>query len=293
MKNNLLPLLQQKAASLNPVKRSVAKYVQKLKSFIHSPVSAREAKRIERFSGDTALVEFVADVLVDDYPVWESPNGYDVVHYWYSIALLCFNPSQKTADQLFTITKNMIQYRFEDIHLLRRTYDFFTGVAMLDKHRQEISNFYRAIAPDVESLQWIKQIGLPEPSKDWEICFEFSTDGELKYEFNLTPEEKDSRLEVRVTVNSVAKGNAHSWWLSMYNANKTIRALWTRPEDNSIRVNDVVYHLPIKPSLLQFSETLRQIENILNIQFVRKPVRVYFSSGLKGKAAIARWMETL
>ena len=293
MKNKLLSVLEQKAAPLKPEKRNVARYLQKMKSFVHSPVTNREAKRIERFAGDTALVEFIADTLLNDYPVWESKEGYDMIHYWYSIALLCFNPSEKTAHRLLAITQRMVDTRFEDIHILRRTFDFFPEVSALDKHRELLKGFYQQIAPDVESLQWIKNIGLPEPPIDWEISFELSTDGERKYDFDLSPEERDSRLEVMVTVNSVAKGNAHSWWLSLYNTNKTIRALWTKPGDNSIRVNDMVHQLPFKPSLLDFSTILSHIETILGTKFVRKPVRVYFTSGLKGKSAIAKWMETL
>lgn len=292
MKNMFLPLLAQKAAQLNPLNKSIGKFVQKMKTFTYSPVSNRAAKRIERFSNDTDLVEFIADTLLHDYPVWEAQDGYDSIHYWYSVALLCFNPSEKAAERLLALTQKMADSKFEDIHLLRRTFDFFKNVPALDRHRQLLKDFYAGIAPKVESIQWIKQIGLDEPEKDWEISFELSTDGERKYDFDLTPEEKDSRLEVTVTVNSVAKGNAHSWWLSMYNNNKTIRALWTRPEDNAIRINDTVHHLPVQPSLLNFSTTLAHMEKLLNAKFIRKPVRVYFTSGLKGKSAIARWMET-
>lgn len=293
MRNTLLTLLQQKAAALSPVKNSVQKYVQKLSSFFHPPASIREAKRIRRFSGNSGLVELVADTLVNDYPVWEKQNGYDMAHYWYCITLLCFNASPKTADSLLAITQKMIDAHFEDIHILQRILQLFPEVAALNPHRKAVEHFYDAIAPSVESLQWIKQIGLPAPTKEWEIRFELSTDGERKYDFALTPEEKESRLELMITINSVAKGNGHSWWLSLYNSNKTIRALWTHPSDDSIRINDTIQHLSIKPSLHHFSQALTELEQILNTKFVRKPVHVYFSRGLKDKTAIDRWVATL
>ena len=293
MKKSLIPLLLQNAAHSKPLKKNAEKYVQKLQTFSHAPLSTRDARRIERFSADASLVEMVAGTLLNDYPVWEPHAGYDTIYYWYSMALLCINPNEKVSELLLAITKNMSRSGFEDIHLLRQMFDFFPDTTALGKHREEINNFYQAISPGVESLQWIKQLGLPEPVKDWRISFEFSTDGERKFDFNLTPEEKISRMEILVTVNSVAKGNGHSWRLIMYNPNKTVRAHWTGPQDRSIRVDDVDHILPVKPSLLNFAATLEQIENIVNTKFVRKPVRVYFTSGLKGKSAIARWMEKL
>ncbi len=293
MRNTLLTLLQQKTTPSDPVKNKLDNYVQKLSGFFHAPASIREAKRIRRFSTDSNMIELIADTLANHYPVWEQQDGYDMAHYWYCITLLCFNPSPKIVDRLFTITKNMVKWHFEDIHLLQRTFNFFPDVAALNSHRKAIEDFYAEIAPTVESLQWIQHIGLPEPMKEWEISFELSTDGERKYEFALTPEEKESRFELVVTVNSVAKGNGHSWWLSLYNSNKTIRALWTRPGENSIRIHDTVQHLAIKPTLLHFSQTLAQLEAMLHTKFVRKPVHVYFSRGLKDKSVIERWVASL
>jgi hypothetical protein len=225
--------------------------------------------------------------------VWLQEQAYDQVHYWYCIGLLCFQPEDKPAAQLYEIIEEMIHHSFEDIHLVRKMLDYFPAVAALDRHRERVAAFYQSIAPKVESLQWIQQVGLPVPSKDWQISFELSTDGERRFDFDLTPEEKDSRLEIVVTVNSVARGNAHSWWLNLYNTNKTVQAQWSQPTDKSIRVKDMEYALPVQPSLLNFADTLARIESIVNTRFVRKPVKVYFSSGLKGKEAIAKWMQSL
>lgn len=71
------------------VKAQMEKFAKKLQSFCYCPVLEKEFARMEPFATQEELVKLVFEI-IKNYEILDDPYGigYDLVGYWYCIALL-------------------------------------------------------------------------------------------------------------------------------------------------------------------------------------------------------------
>lgn len=66
------------------------KYCKNLANYSHCPVTKAEYKRMQKYTGETALVDVVLKALEGYYPTNENHimSGFDIVGFYYSVALI-------------------------------------------------------------------------------------------------------------------------------------------------------------------------------------------------------------
>jgi len=291
---DLAELYQQHAAHLpEPARREVAAFGAKLGTFVHAPTTFKEASRLEKFSRLPQLVDMVARVL-PQYQPWTRLH-YDIIGYWYSVALLSLARDAGALAALADLTTAALAAGWEGLDLLRRNYSFFPLEPALAAPRAAVEQYFQQLAPQVEALAWATQIGLqlPAAAADWTLSFELATDGEKKFAFQLTPAEKQQRLTLTVSAHGAPRGDGQSWDIRFGNHDNSTAGQFYSSHDRTLRRHNQLLTLPVAPSLLSFGEFLRALEAAVGARFQRKIVFSYFSKGLRNKGAVAQWLATI
>ena len=287
------PLYQHQAATLLPTEqRQVASFTRKLDSFVHAPANRTAADRLLPFCQQPAVVALVARVL-PQYRPWTLPY-YDIIGYWYSVALLSLARSEDALQALDQLTSEAMAAGWSALDLWRRNFLFFPNVPALAPLAAAVEHYFQQLAPQVEALVWARHIGLQVPATpDWLVSFVLSPDGENKFAFQLSDAEKKQRIQLSVDVYGNARGDGESWQIEFHNFENSTGGRFVSPNDTICRRNYQPLRLPIGPSLLHFGPALAAIEEAVGVRFVRRLAFSYFSKGIKNKGAVAQWLAGL
>ncbi|MGI4870258.1 MAG: hypothetical protein ACRYFX_03660 [Janthinobacterium lividum] len=289
----LSQLYQQHAAGLPAAEQQqVAAFLAKLESFVHAPDSLAAARRTEVFARQPALVALVAQVL-PQYRPWTLP-WYDIIGYWYSVALLSVAHAAEARQALASCTTEALAVGWRDLNIWQRNYTFFAAAPELATLRAAVEDYFQQLLPQLEALEWARQLGLQVPATPtWNLGFELTTDGENKFSFQLTEAEKQPRLILAVRVFAAAYGNGQCWEMRVYNDENSTGGTFGGPADRYLRVRYHLHTLPVAPSLLQLGKFLAAVEAATGAQFVRQVTFSYFSKGIKNKKAVPEWVAKL
>ncbi|MBF9220419.1 hypothetical protein [Hymenobacter ruricola] len=287
------PIYQHQAAGLLPTEQhEAAGFIRKLDSFVHAPLNRAAANRLLPFSQQPTVVALVARVL-PQYQPWARPY-YDIIGYWYSVALLSLARSEEALQALDQLTTEALAAGWTDLNLLRRNYRFFPEAAELAPLASAVDHYFQQLLPQTDSLIWARQIGLQvPPAPTWQASFELSTDGKKRFAFELSPAEKAQRLELAVSVYGAARGNGQSWDIRFGNVENTTAGNFFGSSTTSLRVQNRLLELPAAPSLLHFADTLAALEAAVGASFVRRISFSYFSNSIKNRGAVASWLAAL
>lgn len=141
----------------------------KLGSFIHAPLNLKEVLRMEPFAADAEVARAVAATL-DDYsiiptspeeregqPAAGLPKDYDIVRFWYCVALLALSAEPAAVRYLLVLARMLMVEDPAELYLLRRTVRLLEGFPFphLQELRSRIEAFY-----DTSRTSW-------RPSGGW------------------------------------------------------------------------------------------------------------------------------
>ena len=107
-------------------KKELKKFINKLNSFSTTPLNFKHAQRMLPFAQNERIFDIVSEVILN-YPIWEKySNGvclYDIKNYWYCVALLLCNGSERALQ----IVEHIVEHvsNDSDIKILIRTLNFF------------------------------------------------------------------------------------------------------------------------------------------------------------------------
>ncbi len=271
------------------LQKSGLKYIKKLESFVYVPSNFKDVKRLEPFLFNKDLLLFVSSIL-KGYPIWEKDGYYDIISYWYNFAFLVLSKEVDSLNTILDITEKMIRYKHCDINVLKRTLFLFGDDYTLTPLKEKVNIYFESIKDKIESIKWSNKIGLIIPPQEWTLSFIISTDGERKFPFQMTEEEKEKRVEISVIVYSSANGYGDSWYIRLSNSNGTISGIWSSVRDKNYRIGDYIYELHKSPSLFSFKELIKEIEQSLQCTFIKKIVFSSFSKGIRNKSAVDKWL---
>lgn len=271
----------------------------KLGSFIHAPLNLKEVLRMEPFASDGEVVRAVAATL-DSYAILPTspekrerqhttglPKDYDIVGFWYCVALLALSPEPAAVRYLLVLARMLMVEDPAELFLLRRTVRLLEGFPF--PHLQELGSrieaFYDTVTHQLEAFRWLEAAGVPWPeSYEWEIIAQFSSDGE-PYADPATPKEEQRRrvvLTFRLNSPRSLYGSCrqhNSYEISLRNDDNTTRGRWNEGHgDLFIEDRPVMQHRMFTP--LQLPELFDALEGF-GIRLVRKPVMVYTSQGIR------------
>lgn len=271
------------------LQKSLNKFVNKLESFTHCPADLKDYKRMEPFASDPELVQFIFQV-VKQYKMRDNIYEiFDLVSYWYCIALLSLYGGEDIKNFFESFTQYLIQHKHRDLDLLKRNMEVLCDLTYLNSMKTEIDQYYHTMNINSETYQWAQKIGLQIPDGFWIMEFVLSTDGQIKYTFQLSEEEKRKRLELTVKCYS-SRGNGQCYDVKMKNYMNDIRMNFDNlSEDRNLYFIDQTISLKNADSIYLLKELIYEIEHHTGISFERK--FAYFK-GPKGakKDVLQKWI---
>lgn len=150
----------------------------KLGSFIHAPLNLKEVLRMEPFAADAEVARAVAATL-DDYsiiptspeeregqPAAGLPKDYDIVGFWYCVALLALSAEPAAVRYLLVLARMLMVEDPAELYLLRRTVRLLEGFPFphLQELRSRIEAFYDTVTHQLEAFRWLEPPGFRGPS---------------------------------------------------------------------------------------------------------------------------------
>lgn len=107
----------------NDVKVTAWKFCKTLANFAHAPVSPAEYKRMEKWLGETELIDVLLEALKDYFP--DTTKEFDTIGFYYSIALISQSQYRrkdclKILEELTNFCINT-KYKWSDVTLRNMT----------------------------------------------------------------------------------------------------------------------------------------------------------------------------
>lgn len=176
--------------------KEIDKFCKKLESFTHCPVNEKEYNRMEVFSRDKELVDFIYKI-IKEYTINSDylSSYYDSVDYWYCIALFSLDEGKEKVEFIKDLSERLIEKKHKDIGLMQRNVYAFSNIKVFEDIRNNINKYMNEVEKNCEAYKWSNEIGLKLSENDyWEYYFMLSTDGEQKFAFQMTEEESRQLL---------------------------------------------------------------------------------------------------
>ena len=164
----------------------IAQLNEKLNKYVHAPTNLKEIMRMQPFADDPGVVRAVLETL-NGYDILPEPSQqadaffhYDIVAFWYCVALLALSGETDATEYLTQLARTLISKGPGDLNLLRRITLLLADRSHLDAINNELSKYYDRICPTLAAYRWLKEAGISVPQdREWEICIKFTTDGNI------------------------------------------------------------------------------------------------------------------
>lgn len=272
------------------LQKSLDKLVNKLESFTHCPVDLKEYKRMEPFASDSELVRCIIDIM-KKYKIPEEEFAiFDTVSYWYCIALLSFAGGEEIKTFLESLTKELMESHHRDLGLLKRNMNMLSELTYLHSMEVTIDEYFHNMDIHSEAYKWAGEIGLQIPDEFWVMEFVLSTDGDIKYAFQLSDDEKENRLEISVKCHT-PRGNGQCYEIKMKNYLNDIRVRYDNLSDcRNLYFKNQTIPLKNANSIRALKELISEIEQRTGLSFERKLAYFRGPKGVK-KDALQKWIR--
>jgi ribosomal protein L23 len=271
--------------------KEILNFLKRLQSYIHVPSNEKEINRMKAFSSKKFLVNFILKNL-ENYPYPRiSTYPFDIISYWYCIALLILSEDTKGKDYVFGLAKQFIKNEHLDLWQFRRLLEFI-NIEEYGGIKKEIELYFLSKQNDLDSYKWAKQIGLELPKDNsWMLFFELSTDGKFRFGNDLTELEKEKRL--RMTISVYPLQGERCWEIELKNWNNSISAWWPNLTEREIRLSKKKnnYVLKTEPSILNLKEVINEVETVFNVKFDKTIYSKRFKGKIRNKNAVQKWLN--
>lgn len=280
----------------------------KLDLFGYAPTDAKAVQRMATFAADPQLVLAVVMAL-DEYTIIPttpeelelfratgSSVNYDIPGFWYCIALLAQSTEACAQAYLLRLARLLMEQGPGELHILRRIVLLLPEQPQLQQLNNELAAYYEKIFSNLAAYQWMKEVGIPYPDMwEWNISFDFTSDGEPFPPGNQTREQGQARFTLSVRMFSPRSlywdyTRHTSYQISLRNEDNSIHGQWDEKDGHLIQgckwwMKDTLY----KPQ--QLAELFAKLEKF-GIRFVKSPVSMYVTKGIR-RAAIKKWIDKL
>lgn len=277
------------------VKTQAEKFAKKLQSFCYCPLSDKEYSRMKPFAVQEEVVNLVFEI-VKDCEIPDSDNYdaiFDVVGYWYCIALLSMSQNTDILEFLDSLTDSLIKRKHRNASLLMRNFENFKELPTLKKMYDKISRYFIELDKAAPVYELLDSIGVAAPrGAAWRFTFTLANYDKFELEKNLSDEEKEQRLDLKFEFHS-PYGDGECFVVSLKNCTNMIYMTNITNLDpfGSIYFPDRIVKITSAPSVMLIKETIAEIERVCETRFNRKMLLSYFPKEVKGKKLFEKWLE--
>lgn len=277
-----------------------------LDSYIHVPTDRKETERMKPYAEDSALVHIVADVIQGHSCIPSTPQEkedyritgiyrYDVIRFWYCVALLAQSPEGHARDCLSGLARTLMEQGPGELGILYRILLLLPEQEHLHGLTDELANYYRKIIPDLEAAKWLAEAGIPYPDTfEWSVSFRFTSNGEtVLLSGNETERKAWFTLSVELFGPQALYGDYTrftSYHIHVRNGDNSVHGHWNEKDGYLLRDNEYL----IKDEHYTPKQLIILMHRLsgLGIRFSKVPADMSASRGISGKA-VKEWIREM
>lgn len=275
-----------------------------LGSYIHAPTNRKEVERMKLYAEDSAIVRIVADVIREYSCIPSTPQekedyritgiySYDVIRFWYCVALLAQSPEEYARDCLSELARTLMEQGPGELGILYRILLLLPEREYLHGLTGELAGYYRKIIPDLEAAKWLAKAGIPYPdSFEWSVSFRFTSNGERVLLSGNEAEKKAwFTLSVELFGPEALYGDCTrftSYRIHVRNGDNSIHGHWNEKDGYLLRDDEYL----IKDERYTPEQLVILMHRLsgFGIRFSKVPAGVSASRGISGKA-VKKWIQ--
>ena len=271
-----------------------------LGSYIHAPTNRKEVERMKLYAEDSAIVRIVVDVIREYSCIPSTPQekedyritgiySYDVIRFWYCVALLAQSPEEYARDCLSELARTLMEQGPGELGILYRILLLLPEREYLHGLTGELAGYYRKIIPDLEAAKWLAKAGIPYPdSFEWSVSFRFTSNGERVLLSGNEAEKKAwFTLSVELFGPEALYGDCTrftSYRIQVRNWDNSIHGHWNEKDGYLLRDDEYL----IKDERYTPEQLVILMHRLsgFGIRFFKVPDGVSASSGISGKGVM-------
>lgn len=275
-----------------------------LGSYIHAPTNRKEVERMKLYAEDSAIVRIVVDVIREYSCIPSTPQekedyritgiySYDVIRFWYCVALLAQSPEEYARDCLSELARTLMEQGPGELGILYRILLLLPEREYLHGLTGELAGYYRKIIPDLEAAKWLAKAGIPHPdSFEWSVSFRFTSNGERVLLSGNEAEKKAwFTLSVELFGPEALYGDCTrftSYRIHVRNGDNSIHGHWNEKDGYLLRDDEYL----IKDERYTPEQLVILMHRLsgFGIRFSKVPAGVSASRGISGKA-VKKWIQ--
>ena len=275
-----------------------------LGSYIHAPTNRKEVERMKSYTENIALVRIVADVIRGYSCIPSTPQekedyritgiySYDVIRFWYCVALLAQSPEGYARDCLSELARTLMEQGPGELGILYRILLMLPEREYLHGLTEELAGYYRKIIPDLEAAKWLAKAGIPYPdSFEWSVSFRFTSNGETVLLSGNEAERKAwFTLSIELFGPEALYGDCTrftSYRIHVRNGDNSIHGHWNEKDGYLLRDDEYL----IKDERYTPEQLVILMHRLsgFGIRFSKVPAGVSASRGISGKA-VKKWIQ--
>ena len=276
-----------------------------LNSYIHAPTNRKEILRMQPYVTDGELIRIVADVLQGYHcipaTVQELENycmtglfNYDIIRFWYCVALLALSSDSRAIDCLSKLAHALMEQGPGDLNILYRIVLLLPEQKHLYELNRKLADYYKNIIPTLVGTQWLAKANIPYPDDfEWSISFHFTSDGEM---FPTSNDKGGEQTWFILTVRLFGPSSLFddytrftSYQIHVCNGDNSIHGEWNE-KDGFLLCNG---EWSMKNELYTPDQLVPLMHKLSNygIRFSKIPANVYVTKGIS-KNSVGEWIKS-
>ncbi len=274
-------------------------------------IDDKHADKIKPFADNKAVVDYICD-MIDSFAVPASEVTQSMA---YSMLLLAYSGTDRALGILEKLCRQAID---EDYYGMCLNLNFALRAAADDRVKplreemcQYLNDDFQKAFKKSNYFKLAAEIGLDVSviaermnSGDYDISssysFDLSTVEGVRFEMHADEEDKKRWYVLCVRING--PGAYHDLdvdILSNHQDHRSYSVLWNSPyepysyskrEYMELNLDGKLKELPNGCDLMHLGETIAQIERLMGVKFIRKPVLTRFSRSIKNRKKLTEWL---
>jgi len=270
--------------------KDLDKLLNKIKSTVSAPINEKGTKRMQVFSQNRDLVNFINDTL---RLYFESKNSfeinvlksvkYDIITTWYFFTLLVY--SSQVEDSVTHMISKMMKSKHSDLSIARRILNLCKN-PIYQQELDEVEAFFAKHNITTKVYKWMTSLDVRPPQVyNWELIFCLGTIPKT-----ITNPEFPNDLYLTVKA-SEPRGNGESYRIEISDKGRMISSRWDDFSTNKyLRLGKEEIVLSSVPELRNLKEFIAELEQKFDLEFEMNYRFQYFTRGFKNKTNIRKWL---
>lgn len=278
------------------IEKDFEKFCKKIFSF--SYFNHKHFSKMEIFSKNQKLVEFLCDMVEETIPYVES------FEYWFTLLVLAYSNNEKANKYLEYVTDYSIKKQIKTCHILQLLFRQVNQEHLFGFNKK-LTDYFFKLYEQSDYFKFVKEIGIDISGVSFEnigyegyFSFLLTSIEGINYEFQPdTEEEKKKFCTLRIEIYT-PEGTEACFNLILNSYNYSI-ALYHNQKDYYLSDKENIhiykketgesFYIENSNKLLELKDIVRQVEEFLEIKFSNKIADFYFPKSIKGKKELQKW----